>query len=367
MRLRQFRLASPILAASMILVACGSPAASEAADPVTSEAPDPVASEAPDGDAVAQFYSENDIRIVVPVSPGGSYDIAGRTVAAHLAKYVPGGPRVTLEYQPGADHVLGANAVYTREPQDGTVLVTFSLDRVIDQAVGRLEGIQFDAAEFQWLGSLRSSVTACFARSEGPVSSIEEVEGGAEWIIGTSGGLEISPLLVDRVLGTDITQITGYDGMAELVLAVEQGEVDGLCTSVDNAALLGLLERGVVEPLIVLHDATPQIHAAYEGVPLLFDYPMSDEDLALYELFVGQRGNFASFAVGPGVPSERVEALRSAFNEMVMDPDFQDDYASEDQVLQYGTGEEVEETIDSILNADPAILELGEQLLGGEG
>jgi hypothetical protein len=175
-----------LLALGLALAACApaaapsKPAAVALAAQPTASAPATPAAQAPpaavDEQAVGAFYRGKTIRLVVGYAPGGSFDLHARVLARYLSQYVPGNPNVIVENKPGAGGFVATNLVYASEPKDGTVINLVGAGLPLQQALGK-EGIQFDVTKMSWLGSGTSTVSACAARVETGITSVQEVIG----------------------------------------------------------------------------------------------------------------------------------------------------------------------------------------------
>jgi tripartite-type tricarboxylate transporter receptor subunit TctC len=208
------------------LVACArAPQAAAPAPAPPSSAGAPAAAAADDR-AVADFYQGKNLRLVVPYTAGGAFDVLARMLARVLPQYIPGRPNIVVENKTGAAGLLALNTVYAVEPKDGTVVVMPGENLVLLQAVGA-PGVEFDARKMSWLASATRSPYACLVRLDTGVTSIQDVIDGKEVAIaGTSPGtaLHDTAAIINGTLGTNFKLVPGYGGAADMRLALDKKE-----------------------------------------------------------------------------------------------------------------------------------------------
>ncbi len=193
-------------------------AAKPASKPTEGAAPKPA--ESPSGrpafdeKAVADFYRNKTVRIIVGFDPGGAFDGYSRLLARHMARHLPGNPTIIVENRPGAASRLAANAVYNTEPKDGTVIASINQNLVMEQVLDPT-GIEFDSAKFNWLGSAASSPGGCAVRVDTGISTIRDVMDGREVVIAAdqpgSNAFDI-PAVLNATLGTRSRSSPGTRG-----------------------------------------------------------------------------------------------------------------------------------------------------------
>jgi len=315
-----------------------------------------------DEKAVAGFYRGKTIRIIVGAAPGGTYDIYSRLLARHMPRYIPGNPTIVVQNRPGAGQLIAANSVYNLEPKDGTVIASFAEGLILQQAMGA-PGIQFDAAKYQWIGSAIATAHACVARTDSAVASFRDVVDGKPLTLGTmapGGGTYDMPAIMNAALGTQMKLVTGYRGVAEMVLATEGKEVDGYCASwlaiLTTGRHLQLLNGGVTRFMIIMGDKTPE-HPLLRGVPAAETLAKTDEARQLLRAIHASSQITNPYVVHPEVPRDRVEALRKAFWATYTDPEFLAD-AKKTGGIEFtpSNGERVTQVVQAILSTPPAVL-----------
>src|SRR5262249_15388948 len=183
------------------------------------------------GDPVADFYAGKTLRILVGFSPGGGYDLYARTLARYLGKHIPGGPTVVVQNMPGAGSLKVVNWLYNAAPRDGTALATFARGIVFEPLLGHPEGTQFEAARFNWIGSISNEVSVCALNSASGIRTFADMQ-AKPFRIGASGigaDSDIFPVVIRNLFGLPMRLVAGYQGGADMVLAMERREIDGRC------------------------------------------------------------------------------------------------------------------------------------------
>ena len=287
-----------VLAAS-VLMAFGSPATSESA---------------------ADFYKGKTVSIIVGYPPGSGYTIYGQMLARYLGEHIPGKPNVIVQNMQGAGSIKAANFVFSAAPKDGLTLGIFSIGALIDQMFGH-STTTFDATKFGWIGNMDASVGVCVVRKEAGVTRFEDLLAKETLFGGTgpSGGATQAALALDRLYGAKIKVIKGYKGAQDVVLAMDRGEVQGVCgitISVLRSRLVQQIASGELIPII--HDAIKK-QPELPGVPSVYDFAKTDDDRKVLDLLFGWRILGRPVAVPPGIPADRLAALRKAFDDATSD------------------------------------------------
>jgi tripartite-type tricarboxylate transporter receptor subunit TctC len=272
-------------------------------------------------DPVADFYKGKVVHMLVGVSPGGEYDFKMRLAARHIGKYIPGNPTVVPQNMTGATGLLMANYLYNVAPKDGTYIGLIQNGLPTYQALG-MKGAQFDAAKFNWLGSMAHTVETMAVWHTAGVSTIEEAK-HKEVVAGAVGATGITttfPRMLNEVLGTKFKIVGGYPGSGALNIAIERGEVSARNNSWSSWKT-SQNEWIESKKIIILVTAGPK-PKDLPGVPSLEELVTKEDDRQVVNLVTAGNNFGHPFATSPGTPPERVEALRKAFQDMLKDPDF---------------------------------------------
>jgi tripartite-type tricarboxylate transporter receptor subunit TctC len=274
-------------------------------------------------DPVEQFYRGKTINIYIGSGAGGGYDAYARALARHMSKYIPGNPTIVPQNMPGAGSNKAAGYVYSVAPKDGTAIGAVFPGAILAPLLGDTP-VQHDPAKFITVGSANSDVYTCVAHVDSPIKSFKDVF-TQEMIVGASnegGTTRDMPALSNNVLGTKFRIVTGYSGTREITLAVERKELNGLC-GYGYTSLLSVTPRWVSDNLVrVIVQENPKGAAALnkQGVPKTIDFAKTPEDRQVMELVYSQSVIGRPYVLPPGVPAERVAALRKAFMTALADP-----------------------------------------------
>ncbi len=302
--------------------------------------------------AMAQTAGESlagkTVTMVIGFGPGGGYDQWGRVVARHIGKHLPGNPTVVPQNMPGAGSLLAANHIYNAAPKDGTVMGIIARDAGIADLTG-MQGARFEAPKFGWLGSPSTETNVCIAYHTAKVDTVKDLL-ERELIIGNTGpgtGTYSYPKALTGLLGMKFKLISGFPSSSDVFLAMERGEVEGICESYDSVVgkRPDWVEKGTVK---VLFQGATEPNPTLKGVPFILDLAKTEEERqALRFLYAGQ-GIGRPFVAPPDLPPERVKMLRDAFNATMKDPEFIADVKKQKLDLDPQNGEQIERLIKDI-------------------
>ena len=276
--------------------------------------------------SAADFYRGRQITLMVGASPGGGYDAIGRAVARHLGQHIPGHPTIVVENTPGGGSISMSNRIYRQAPQDGTILGLVQRGVLLAQLTKEANA-QFDLGKFNWIGSVSPVTSVVVAWHTAPVKTAQDLL-AKQLIVGGTGvtsDLEATARLLNATIGSKLKIISGYPGTADVLLAMERGEVQG---SADwswqelKTTRADLLRDKKVN--VVLQDGlakAPDLPA----VPLAIDHIRNETDREVARLYLGLKSVARPILAGPGVPADRVTALRAAFVALKSDPAYRAD------------------------------------------
>ena len=315
----------------------------------------------------AEFYKKNNtIRVLASSEPGGGVDGYARLLAKHLGRFIPGNPTLVVQNMPGASGIVAANYLYNVARKDGTVIASFQRQVPYTQLLGE-PGPQFETAKFNWLGSLAGEGSVCIANVTSPVKTLADLK-TKELIMGGSGAndTETVPALANNLLGAKMKIITGYPSATAITLAMERGEVDGICTS--YASLLARNAHWFRDKKVtILFQTSTRRDPAIPDVPLTSELATNPEDKALLEILDSRFLIGRPFALPPGVSSERVKVLRDAFVAMSKDKDFLADAAKEGRDVDIVNGADMQALLVGISQKPKATIDRINDLLKYKG
>ena len=307
------------------------------------------------GAAAAQdFYAGKQIRIIVGTGSGGGYDTWARLVARHLGGHIPGKPGIIVENMPGASGIKAVNYLYEAAAKDGSVLASFNNAIPFYQTV-KQPGIRFKSEELAWIGSLSQVPTVIAVTNRAGVKTIEEAK-HKEVIIGATGAAGTKaayPAILNSLVGTKFKIVGGYASSKPIMLAMERDEVQGDGGNPWSSWVIGKpdwVKDGTLVPLVQVGlEKEPSL----ANVPLLTELARDDEQRAIFALVCAPIAMQHPFAGPPGMPQERVELLRRAFDATVRDPAFLAEVEKLKLDLMPLGGAELEKLVRSIV-ATPA-------------
>ncbi|HTK14554.1 MAG TPA: hypothetical protein VL402_12210 [Xanthobacteraceae bacterium] len=307
--------------------------------------------------SVADFYKGKTIDLVIGYSPGGTYDLYARLVGRHLGKHIPGNPNIVPRNMPGGGSRTSANFVYNIARKDGTVLATGDQSLALEQAMGD-KGVRVDASKFIYIGNPNSENNTTVTWYTTGIKTIEDAT-KKEVTMGATGGSTSSqfPKAMNYFLGTKFKIIIGYPGGNDINLAMERGEVGGRGSN-SWASWKATRPNWLKEHKInILVQIGLKKAEDLPDVPLLSDLGKTPEDKQALRLLAAPTAIGRPIFTTPGVPEDRVKALRTAFDEMMKDPDFIADAKKSKFELDYVKGEDMQKIVEEIINAPKPVVD----------
>jgi tripartite-type tricarboxylate transporter receptor subunit TctC len=313
----------------------------------------------------ADFYKGKTIDLMIGYSVGGGYDVYARLLARHMGKHIPGNPVVTPKNMEGAGSLRLANWLYNVAPKDGRVLGTIGRGTGFDPLLGS-KTAQFDGTKFSWIGSANDEVSVCVVwNGRTKVAKFDDLLTNELNVGGTGAAADTDqfPRIINGVLGTKMKIITGYPGGNDVNLAMERGEVDGRCgwswSSVKSTRASWLSEKKIT----ILMQLSLAKHADLPEVPLIVDLAKTDEQRAILKLIFARQPLGRPFLAPPGVPQDRVEALRKAFMDTMKDKDFLAEAEKAQLEITPIDGSGVQKLVTEVYQTPPAIAQKAVALL----
>lgn len=313
---------------------------------------------------VADFYASRSITILVGAGPGGITDTSARIIGGFLQELVPGGPSVIVQNMPGGGSVTMANHIYRSAARDGTVL-GYSLPAVIVAQLMEPNRARYDGRELSWIGSAITSTNVITVLAGSPATTVDEAL-DAEIILGATGRgslLYQLPTMARELLGLEIRIITGYQGSAEISLAMERGEVHGQAAGMDYWSLARPQWLSDERLHHLVRIGPPDARAP--DTPHLVDLVSTDRERALARILeIGPNMGWPLFAP-PGLPADRFAALRTAFGEMLEDEAFAEAIlASMRAPVTPKRGAELQTIVEDALDTPESVVAEAKELLG---
>ena len=319
--------------------------------------------------SVEQFYKDKQVDFFIGTEPSGGYNAYARIMGPHFARHIPGQPTFVFRNMPGASGIVLAGHFYNRAPRDGSAVAILHNTIVIEALLGR--PVQYEADKFQWLGSANALTSTCVVGAKSPVQTIAEAR-ERELLIGSTGSTSSSTYIVaafmNSLTGTRFKIIRGYPSTQSVQLAMERGEVDGLCGVGWDSLLASSQDRLKDGSLKVLVQVNVEAIDDLKGVPQVMELAIDTQAREVLEFLVSRQYIGRPFALPPGVPQDRVTALRRAFDDTMTDPAFLADAKRTLLEVTPVNGEKVQAHVAKMLATPERIKELANeatQLKGG--
>jgi tripartite-type tricarboxylate transporter receptor subunit TctC len=306
-----------------------------------------------------QFYEGKTLRIIVGLAAGGGFDTYARTIARHLGKHIPGNPTIIVENMTGAGSLVAANHTYKVAKPDGLTVTHFNGSLLLGQVLGQ-RGIEFDGPKFGYVGAAVKEDLVCGLAKGSGITSVEKWMASKTPVKlgGTAPGStpDNAGRILKAALGLPIQVVSGYKGTAEIRLAAESGEVGGGCWSWESMRSTwraSLTEGNAAVVLQVVSKPFPDL----AGVPLAISLAKTDEARRLIEVGLHNASAYARpFVLPPSTPKDRVQLLRTAFQETLKDKAFLAEAEKAKLTLDPVTGEELEKLAADLTTLDPALV-----------
>ncbi|MCS0496553.1 tripartite tricarboxylate transporter substrate-binding protein [Ancylobacter sp. MQZ15Z-1] len=296
-----------------------------------------------------------EIGVIIGYGVGGGYDAYARLLSRHMGKHLPGEPVFLPQNMPGAGSLKAANYIFSVAPKDGSVMGTFAQQAAVAPLLG---DAGYDSRKFSWIGSISGETTVCLTSTKSPIATWDDMLTKDHVFGGEGRGSDVDTMAIalQKLFGTKTKLVTGYPGTSEMFLAVERGEIDGLCgvsLSSVRSRFSQLLDEGKIRIILQAGlEKDPSI-----DVPNVMDFAKTDEQKRLLAFILGPNVMGRPYAAPPGVPPETLALLRKAFDETVKDPEFLADAAKQKLDVRPITGQRIEQLLDQLYTTPKALLD----------
>jgi tripartite-type tricarboxylate transporter receptor subunit TctC len=305
----------------------------------------------------AAFFNGKTIAMIIAYPPGGGYDTYGRLYAKHVERHLPGAPKVIVRNMPGASGIIAANFLYNKAPKDGTSLAMFSSSAAFQPLLGNKRA-RFKTENFTWIGVIDQTTSTCAAWHTSGLKTFEDLKVRPS-VFGAAAATALNsthPRAFNALFGTRIKVIHGYPGGTSILLAMQRGEVDAIC-SLSLSSLLSVrredYEAGRLIPIV---QTGLRKHPLIKNVPHIYDYAKTKEDRQIFGLLFGRHVIGRPVIAPPDLPAERTATLRVAFDKTVADPAFIADSKNQHVLLDPLSGKETDAIVREILSTPPEII-----------
>ncbi len=316
-----------------------------------------LASASASAQSAADFYKGKQMTIVASTGAGGDYDLAARTIARHMGKYIPGTPHFVVQNMPGAGHVLATNYLYTQAAKDGSVMGTVGNSIVLHQVLDG-KGVRYDASKFNWIGTtgISNLMTAVWhtagVKTAEDLRKTQVISGGT----GAGSGSVLYTTVAKNLLGLQFKNVVGYERARDIDIAMERGEVQAR-SGFSYGSLAGehpdwIKDGKVIFVFQVGTKRAPEV----PNVPLMTELGRTDDERRVLAMISSPVGLGRPYLAPPEVPADRVAVLRQAFDAVVKDAGFLADVKKQDFDLIPNTGANVAQIVNETVDASPDII-----------
>jgi tripartite-type tricarboxylate transporter receptor subunit TctC len=317
--------------------------------------------------AQGNFYAGKQITFICGAAVGGGYDALARLLSRHLPRLIPGNPTIVVQNQPAAGSLVTANQIYNNSPKDGTVIALIQRGMLTAKLINPAQ-VRFEIDKLNWLGSLATEVGVAVAWHTAPHKTAQDLF-DKELIVGGHAGVdpELTPRLYNAVLGTKFKIINGYNGTADIALAMERGEVAGL-GDWSWSSLKKQRPQWLRDKLItVLLQSGLKNDPELPNVANALDFAKTESQRKVIELFLTQKTAARPVIAPPGVPAERIAILRTSFAALAKDKEFLADAEKSSLDVDPMSGEEVDKIVQLIASASPDVVDRYTKAFAGAG
>lgn len=308
------------------------------------------------GQAADAFYKQTDLTLVVASGAGGGYDVYSRVLQRHYSDHLPGKPDIVVQNKPGASGLTATNWAYNVAPKDGSqILATYSA--LLDANLVGNKNAHFDVRKFDWIGSIANSPLICVTWHTSPYKDIRQMIGKPVTVAATgkTGKGATYPLILNEVLGTQFKVITGYSTEGT-TLVLERGEVDAICGT-GFYTLQGSHPDWFTEKKVnIVAQSGLTVPDELKGVPNVLDFIKGKDREALeYGALMEEMGR--PYLAPPGVPADRLAALRAGFDATMKDPAFLAEMKKLGLNVSPMTAKEMQQALDKLYSLSPETVE----------
>jgi len=313
------------------------------------------------------FYKGKTVRIIVGASAGGGYDTYSRTIARHMGKHIPGNPVFVVENMPGAGFLISANYMYKVAKPDGLTIGHFIGGLFLQELLGK-PGIEFNAAKFEYIGvPTQDNYVIGISKKNTGVSTMDQWMSSKTIVklggVGAGSATDDIPKVLIATIGLPAQVVSGYKGTADVRLAYDSGEVQGVCNAWQSftATWPNELKSG---DLAVVLQTTAKSHPELTKVPLAISYAKTDDARNLINSLVHSVGPAARpYLLPPGTPKDRLLTLRKAFIAVMKDPEFLAEANKANLDINPLDGDELTQSVKDIFKLDPKLIPRAKEIM----
>jgi tripartite-type tricarboxylate transporter receptor subunit TctC len=312
------------------------------------------------------FYQGKTIRIVISTGVAGGYAEYARVLAEHMPRHIAGRPHTIVQSMPGAGGLLAANFLYSQAPADGTTIGLVHSSIPLTPLWGG-KGVRFDTLKFNWLGSLDRVDGMCISWHESPIRTWQDML-TREYTVGSSGSgsqMDTYPAILNRLFNTRIKVIAGYKDGTSVYIAMERGELDGRCggqmTVIRSTRPWWIAERKFRVPILIAEQRSPD----FPDTPAIMEFVKDEATRQQLDLVLVAQNLDRPVMAPPGVPAERVQELRAAFDATVADAAFHGEIERRSLHVDPMSGEQMTRALQRAFALPPEVIAGASDMMSG--
>jgi tripartite-type tricarboxylate transporter receptor subunit TctC len=317
-------------------------------------------------DSVSDFYKGRQMTMILSADAGGGYASYANAFAPYLATHIPGKPRIVVQYMPGAGGLRAMNYLYSAAPKDGSVVALVHSSVPFAPLYG-LNQAKFDPRKINWIGSINATSGICVAWQTSNIKTWNDLF-DKQFLVGSSGAgsqMETIPAMLNKLFGTKIKVISGYRGGNEVYLAMERGEVAGRCggliSSINSTRPDWFAQKKVSVPVQIALERDPQ----FPDSPAVIEFAKDARTKQILQLVLAPMAMDRPILAPPGVPADRVAALKAAFHAAMADQAFLADAKKQRIEVKEVSGEKVAQLLATAFGMPPDVVKAANEAMGG--
>ncbi len=315
-------------------------------------------------DAVTDFYQGRQLNWILSTGEGGGYTSYARAIVPYLSAAIPGKPKIAIQTMPGAGGIRAALHLYAVAPKDGSTIGLIHSSVPLAPVFG-IKAAAFDSRRFNWIGSFARVDAICASWHTSPVRATKDLF-EKEFLVGSTGGgsqFETYPNMLNKMFGTKLKVVSGYRGGNDIYLAMERGEIHGRCggglNSIRATRPDWISEKKFMVPVVFALRRSRDL----PDVTTIMEMATDERSRQIIELVLSPQEMDRPVLAPPGVPADRVEALRGAFRAAMADPAFLEEMRKQRLDVEYVSGEDVAKIIDRAYTMPPDVLAAARETL----
>jgi tripartite-type tricarboxylate transporter receptor subunit TctC len=307
--------------------------------------------------SVADFYRGKTIQLLIGFTSGGNYDLSARTLARHMGRHIPGNPAIVPQNSPGAGSLRLANLLYNVAPKDGTTIGMVGRGISMEPLLGT-DAAKFDSRRYTWIGSVSNETSVCVAWRTSKIKNWNDMLSMPFTVGGQGPGSDDDMFtnMLRNLFKVKARLVAGYPGGNQINLAMERGEIDARCGWSWGAVKTTRYSWVTNKDINLLLQISLQKATDLPDVPLLMDQAMSDRTRQILQAILSRQQMAWPFTAPPGVPKDRADALRAAFDATMRDPEYLAEAKKRGLEVHPMSGTEIDKLIEGLYATPPDVV-----------